>query len=480
MLGIFDALQSSSSALSVFSQALDVASNDVSNSSTPGYAAQTQEIEPLAFQPDAGIPGGVSAGEVISSRDQYAEQGVRQQTTLLGAANQNVSTLTSLQSIFTIAQGAGLPNALSNLYSAFSAWGQSPADGNAQQTVIDDATNVANQFQETASQVATAAQDVETQSSNTVDEINSLTQQLASYNAQAADGRQDDAGLDAQINSTLEQLSQYVDVSTVKQDDGTMAVLINGQTPLVIGSQQYQLSYELQNPSQPPPTNPGAPPEVRILSNGSDVTSQISGGQLGALLDLHNNVLASIRGDAYQTGSLNTLAQQFADNVNQTLTSGDISSGPPPVAGVPLFTYDGSDATATAGTLAVNPNVSAGQLAAIDPGPPTVSNGIPLQLAALADPQSAADEINGASYVEYYGQIAAGIGTGLSNATDQQQVQQSAVAQAQNIRQQISGVSLDKEAVIVTNFQRAYEATARMINQLDQITLDTINMLPSS
>ena len=128
----------------------------------------------------------------------------------------------------------------------------------------------------------------------------------------------------------------------------------------------------------------------------------------------------------------------------------------------------------------MNPNVSAGQLAAIDPGPPTVSNGIPLQLAALADPQSAADEINGASYVEYYGQIAAGIGTGLSNATDQQQVQQSAVAQAQNIRQQISGVSLDKEAVIVTNFQRAYEATARMINQLDQITLDTINMLPSS
>jgi flagellar hook-associated protein FlgK len=38
-------------------------------------------------------------------------------------------------------------------------------------------------------------------------------------------------------------------------------------------------------------------------------------------------------------------------------------------------------------------------------------------------------------------------------------------------------VSLDEEALTVVEFQRAYEATARLIAQLDQITLDTINML---
>ncbi len=477
MLSLLDAMSTSANALDVFGQALDVASNNVSNSSTPGYAAQTQDIQALSFDPNSGVPGGVSAGEVISARDQYAEQAVRQQTTLLGAANQQVDTLTSLQSIFTIAQGAGLPDALTNLYSAFSAWGQSPTDGNARQTVIDDATNVATEFQQTASQLNSTAQNVENQLSSTVAEVNSLTAKLASDSAQSADGRKNDAGLDAQINATLEQLSQYVDVSSVKQDDGSLAVLINGQTPLVIGSQQYQLSYDLTTPTDPPPTNANAPQNAQILCNGSDVTSQIDGGQLGALLDLHNTVLAGIRGDAYQAGSLNTLAQQFADCVNQILTSGDISSGPPATPGVPLFTYDASTPTAAAATLAVNPDISASQLAAIAPGPPSVSNGIPLQLAALEDPQSAADEIGGASFIEDYGQIAAGIGTALSNATDRQQVQQSAVAQAQNIRQQISGVSLDNEAMVVTEFQRAYEATARMITQLDQITQDTINML---
>ena len=222
MLGIFDALRTSANTLGVFSQALAVAANDVSNSSTPGYAAQTQELNALAFAPENGVPGGVSAGEVSSARNQYAEQAVRQQTTLLGAASQQVATLTSLQTIFTIADGAGIPDALSKLYSAFSAWGQSPTDASARQTVIEDATNAAAQFRQTASQVNTAGQDVETQLSDTVQEINSLTSKLAAYNSQSANGRQGDAGMDAQINTTLEQLSKYVDLSTVKQDDGSV------------------------------------------------------------------------------------------------------------------------------------------------------------------------------------------------------------------------------------------------------------------
>jgi flagellar hook-associated protein 1 FlgK len=54
------------------------------------------------------------------------------------------------------------------------------------------------------------------------------------------------------------------------------------------------------------------------------------------------------------------------------------------------------------------------------------------------------------------------------------------VAQAQNVRQQISGVSLDQEATILIQFQQAYEASSKLITILDQLTEDTINMLPST
>jgi flagellar hook-associated protein 1 FlgK len=51
------------------------------------------------------------------------------------------------------------------------------------------------------------------------------------------------------------------------------------------------------------------------------------------------------------------------------------------------------------------------------------------------------------------------------------------VAQAQSQRQQASGVSLDEEATILVEFQRAYQATSKFITVLDQLTQTTIDML---
>jgi flagellar hook-associated protein 1 FlgK len=166
--------------------------------------------------------------------------------------------------------------------------------------------------------------------------------------------------------------------------------------------------------------------------------------------------------------------------VNQELTSGNISDGPPPQAGTALFTYDTTNATNVAATIAVDPTVTAGQLAAIDPGPPEVANGIPLALSQLSAPQDAADEINGLSFTDFYGNMASGVGSALNDATSQQTVQQTAVAQAQNLRQQASGVNLDDEAMLVVEFQRAYQANAQLVTVLDQLTDDTINILSTT
>jgi flagellar hook-associated protein 1 FlgK len=195
------------------------------------------------------------------------------------------------------------------------------------------------------------------------------------------------------------------------------------------------------------------------------------------LLDVRNRVIPSYLGDAYQAGDLNVMAKQFADRVNQILTSGNIDNGNPPQGGVALFTYDLSNDTNVAQTLAVDPTMTPDQLAAIDPGPPPVDNGIALRLSALANPQSAEDEIGSASYSQYFGQMAARVGARLNTATDSQKAQQSTVAQARNLRQQTSGVSLDEEAMVLIQFQRAYEANSRLITILDQLTGDAIDML---
>jgi flagellar hook-associated protein 1 FlgK len=142
-----------------------------------------------------------------------------------------------------------------------------------------------------------------------------------------------------------------------------------------------------------------------------------------------------------------------------------------------LFTYDTANATDVAQSLQVSSTITPSQLAAISPGAPEVSNGVALALSQLADPTSAGDEVGGFSYTQSYAAMAANVGTLLDNANDNVSTQQSAVAQAQNVRQQISGVSLDDEATILIQFQQAYEASSKLITVLDQLTEDTMNMV---
>lgn len=483
MASLTSTLLMSAQALNVFDRALQVTQNNVANSSTPGFVQQSQMLIAQMFSPDGGASGGVRAGEVVSARNQFAEQAVWQQTQLLGEADQNVSSLTALQTNFDISGNSGLAYALNNLFQAFSAWGQTPQDGNVQQNVIRQATLTAQAFNDVAKGLSTVNENTGQQLKSTVNQVNTLVAQLAQFNSQVIQGDHNDSGLDAQIYSSLEQLSTYVPITVLKPGDGTVTVLLNGQTPLLVGDRQYQISYNLDQPADAAYSD--APHAAQILSyDGRDVTAEVNTGQLGALLNLRNQVLPGYIGSAYQAGDLNTMAKQFADRVNALLESGTQADGSP---GVALFTYasldganPGADDTTAAATIAVNPAITVDQFAANSPGPPAQSNGIPLALSQLANPLNDADKIDGESFTEFYGAMAARLGNALSFATNQQQVQQSAVAQAQNLRQQASGVDLNEEAMKVVQFQRAYEANARLISILDQLTQETVNMASAS
>ena len=479
MSSIMSSLLMSAGAMQALDQALQVTQNNVANSSTPGYAKQTQTFIAQPFDPGNGSSGGVLAGEVQSSRDEYAEQAVRQQTVTLGQADQNVNSLTALQSNFDVSGASGLPSALNTLFQAFSAWGQTPADTTAQQGVLDSANSVAQAFQQAATGLGQVTQQTNQQLQQTIDTVNHLVGQVAQYNSQIQNGDRNDAGLDAQVHCDLEQLSTYVSFTATPQADGTMTLLLNGQTPLLIGSQQYRISYNLQQPQDSSAPYPNGPPTAHIqASDGTDITSTITTGQLGALLNIRNQVLPSYIGSAYQAGDLNTLAKDFATRVNGLLTSGTLADGVTP--GVPLFTFDTTNDTNVAQTIAVSSTITTDQLAANSTGPPAQANGVPLALSQLANPLDPADEVNGESYTAFYGTLAARVGTALSDATAQQSVSQSAVAQAQNLRQQASGVDLNQEAMQLVEFQRAYEANARVITILDQLTEDLIQVLPTS
>ena len=480
MPSIMSALVKTSNALSVYDRALQVLQNNVANASTPAYARQSQTFIAMTFDGSNGASGGVRAGVLRSSRNAYSEQSVREQSTQLGQDNQDVQSLTALQSNFDVTGKSGLAQALNTLFQAFSAWGQTPNDTTARQAVLDGADGVAQAFQQSAIGFERLTSDTEQQLARTVDHVNQIAARVAQSNEKIQKGGQNDAGLDAQIHADLEELSAYVSVLAMPQADGTTTVLMNGQTPLVIGARTYDISYSLQKAQDPAAPYPNAPPLARIQAyDGVDVTAATTTGQLGSLLNMRNRVLPSYTGDAFQPGDLNMMAKAFADRINSVLAAGTLADGT--TAGVPLFVYgsadDPSNDTSVARTIALNPALTASQLAANTPGPPAQSNGIPLALARLANPTDAADKVNGQTFAAFFGDLAARAGTALSGAINQQTVSQWAAAQAQNLRQQASGVDLNEEAMKLVELQRAYEANARLITVLDQLTQEIVDIL---
>jgi flagellar hook-associated protein 1 FlgK len=142
--------------------------------------------------------------------------------------------------------------------------------------------------------------------------------------------------------------------------------------------------------------------------------------------------------------------------------------------GLPLFTYNSADATLSAGSLQVNANITPDGLAPVDSS--GNSNGNALELASLAN-SATSGGIGGQTFGSYFSGVMTALGNESATANTNQTSQQSVADQAKSMRDQISGVSLDQQAISLSQFQKSYEAAARMVTVIDQLTETTINML---
>ena len=473
MGNLMSALGSAGNALNVIQRALDVVQNNVTNSSTPGFAAQQFNFDAAPFDTASGQAGGVTAGALTSTRDQYADSNVQQQLQTLGYYSAQSQSTGTIQTFFDVSGTSGVAAALNNLFTSFSAWSTTPNDTTAQQTVISSASAFAQSVQGLSNSLTQTGQQLDQQIGSSVSQINALAAQIQQYNTRRSQQTQPDPGADASLENTLESLSQLVNITTLHQANGTITVLIGG-SPLVVGEQQYSISEQTAVKTSPAPVNQDSPPTDQILdSEGNDITSEVTGGQLGGLLDSKNRVLASIIGDGQQAGTLNQFAQSLANTVNGILESGTVSTAPGAAAGIALFNYNNSDATLAASSLTVNSAIAPGLLAPVDSS--GNSNGNANQLAALA---TTAGQIDGQSYSGYFGNITASVGQENQSSTSSETTQQSVLSQARSLQQQISGVSLDGQATDLMQYQKAYQAVAELMTMIGNLTASLLAIMP--
>jgi flagellar hook-associated protein 1 len=289
-----DVLNTAVSGLLAFQRNLAVIGQNISNASTAGYSRQTAQMvtNPPQFDGSGYIGTGVKVSTVTRAYDSFVTTQLRTATAASSQLDQYYQLASQVDNLFADSN-AGLSPNLSSFFSAVQGVSNDPTSIPARQVLLSEGGSLAARFQYINDRLNAMRDDVNTQISTGVTEINSLASSIANVNKQittatgAGSGQPANDLLD-QRDELIRQLAEKVSVTAVAQDDGSVNVFIgNGQT-LVLGQTANSLSVT-GNPYD------ATRKEVSFVSGGTTTTvsNVITGGSLGAALAFRSEILDS-------------------------------------------------------------------------------------------------------------------------------------------------------------------------------------------
>jgi len=298
--------------LSASQAALTTAGNNITNANTPGYSRQRVDFatQPQQYMGAAGYIGsGVRITGIERVVSDFAVTQLRMDTANYKELDTYFSQISQLDSLLAD-QSTGLTPSLQNLFANLQEASKDPTSVPVRQVVLSNAQSLAQRFQSLYERLQTLSQGVDQQLGTYTSAVNSLTENIAKLNQQIVTQQ---GGVNATPNSLLDQreellrqLAEQIGVKVVKQDDGMVNVFTGSGQPLVVGTKASTLSAE---PSKTDPTQMAL--VLRMGNASQDITSLVSGGNIGGLLKFRSGTLDV----AYN--SLGRLAISIADTMNQ-------------------------------------------------------------------------------------------------------------------------------------------------------------------
>ena len=327
-----DLLSTSVSGLLAFQQALDVTSNNISNASTPGYSVETANLaEAPGQQTTAGFVGnGVDVQSITRTFNEFLAQQVRSSQASYSSSNTLATQAAQVDNMLS-GSSTGLTATLQSFVNSLQTVATTPTSTAARQALLSQAQALAQQLTTYDSQISQFGAQLETQVSGDVSQINTITANIASLNQQIATassaGQTPNQLLD-QRDQLITQLSKYVSVQTNTESNGAMDVYVGTGQALVTGASASTLSTV-------PGTYDASQLGITISGGGgtkANITSEISGGDLGGLLSARSQVLDPAR------NAIGQVSVAVASIVNQQQQSGMDLTG---AQGQPMFSVGG-------------------------------------------------------------------------------------------------------------------------------------------
>ena len=238
--------------------------------------------------------------DVNSLRNRFAETRLTEAVTDNGRAA-TYAELTARLDDLMASEEAGVAPVLERFFASVQELANDPANPTPRQFMLSEAESLEAGFRFLDGQLRAVNDEMNRRIETAVSDINALAEDIARINKNivialgSAQGHPPNDLLD-QRQARVNELANLVSLRTVEQDNGALNVFIGSGQPLVVDALSQPITTRL---------NPADPSQLEVAQSGPGaplITRQLSGGELGAVLDFRREELQGTRNELGRIG----------------------------------------------------------------------------------------------------------------------------------------------------------------------------------
>lgn len=474
MLGLKNTLWNSVSGMTTSQAGLSTVGHNIANADTEGYSRQTVQIGnrgPYRIITGSEQPSQAGQGSrvvnITRNHSTFLERQLIRDRLNRGFFQGRRESMKLFESMFETASTSSINASMDRFFNSVRELSQDPSSRSARNMMIEHGQQMGRDFGAVAADSRQIQEDIDRTIGNRIERINELAQVIAQANARV--GTVEATGQSANDfrdhrDQAIKEIAELADVRIFTQQSGLVSVDLANGFALV----RDEVAASLQ--TRPDPDNAGlaAVEYVSIGGNTTDVTGEISGGELGGLIDMRDNVIPD------HMEQLDQLAFTITEEVNAVHRAGFGLDG---VGGRDFFTAlpnaaGASRAFEVDAAIRANPDAIA---SAIDPATVPGDDRNLQNIADLHNTQFAA--FNNSTFSQFYGEIVRSVGHTVANNADFADIHQARFEQSDALRESIEGVSLDDEMVDLSRYQKHFEASARVMSTVNRLMDEVLQLV---
>jgi flagellar hook-associated protein 1 FlgK len=464
-MSIISTLSIAAQALKVQQLALQTTGHNLANVATPGYSRQRINLVAASpsFEGGMFLGRGVEATGVRAILDRFSEAELLTTHGKVGFSETEHRVLSAIEQAFPTT--GGIDAAITGFFGALSDLANNPSGQAERVSLIGRANALKESFRQTRNILLSIQTNLDKDLEAAGRQLNVLTTQIAGLNERIAfseaTGEPANDFRD-QRQMLLQQLSHLTGAAVREETDGQVTVLA-GHVLLVSGGRAAAVDSSMVAPSG-----------LHLLffqgpdGLSYDATDLFTNGEIGALLRMRDVDLTDV------IHRLDLLAKTIVDEINAQHAAGfDLDGAAGGNLFIPLASVPGASGLIEVdGAIVGNPRLIAAAATAADaPG----DNQNALALVNLQNASIAG--LGNSTMQDYFLSLIGAIGEQAQTVEGTLDFQNALLTQTQTRREAISGVNMDEEMTKLIIFQRAFEASSRLVTVSDEMYQSLLEMV---